>query len=208
MAFCNSCGAAVTDGTRFCNKCGAAIAGSSTPAVTAPAPMAPPPSTGGSSALKIILIIIAVIVGIGLLGMVTCGIVLHRIAKSAHVSQNGDNVKVETPFGSVETNKDPVQAAKDLGVDIYPGAVPQKNGTASMSFGSMHTVTGTFETTDSGEKVCDFYKSKLPAGTTTSSDPNRCNIISGDQQNMITINVQPSGDATRFVIANVSKKAN
>ena len=208
MAFCNSCGAAVTDGTKFCNKCGAAIAaGPSTPGIAATAP-APPPSKGGSSALKIILIILAIIIGIALLAMVTCGIVIHRIAKSAHVSQNGDNVKVETPFGSVETNKDPAQAAKDLGVDIYPGAVPQKNGTASMSFGSMHTVTGTFETTDSGEKVCEFYKSKLPAGTTTSSDPNRCNIISGDAQNMITINVQPSGDATRFVIANVSKKTN
>jgi CRISPR/Cas system CMR subunit Cmr4 (Cas7 group RAMP superfamily) len=170
--------------------------------------MAPPPSKGGSSALKIILIIIAVIVGMGVLAMVTCGIVIHRAVKSAHISQNGDNVKVETPFGSVETNKDPAQTAKDLGVDIYPGAVAQKNGTASMSFGSMHTVTATFETTDTGEKVCDFYKSKLPAGTTTSSDPNRCNIISGDPQNMITINVQPSGDSTKFVIANVSKKAN
>jgi hypothetical protein len=209
MAFCNKCGATVTDGTSFCNKCGAAIpAGPSVPGATAPTYTALPPSKGGSGALKIILIIVAVIVGIGVLGMVTCGIVIHRIAKNAHVSQNGDNVKVETPFGSVETNKDPAQAAKDLGVDIYPGAVAQKNGTASMTFGSMHTVTGTFETTDSGEKVCEFYKSKLPAGTTTSSDPNRCNIISGDPQNMITINVQPSGDATKFVIANVSKKTN
>ena len=25
MAFCNSCGAAITQGTRFCSKCGAAI---------------------------------------------------------------------------------------------------------------------------------------------------------------------------------------
>lgn len=207
MAFCNSCGAAVTDGTRFCNKCGAAVpAGPSTPGVTAP--VTPPPSKGGSSALKIILIIIAVIVGIALLAMVTCGIVIHRAVKNAHISQNGDNVKVETPFGSVETNKDPAQTAKDIGVEIYPGAVAQKNGTASMSFGSMHTVTASFETTDPGEKVCDFYKSKLPNGTTTSSDPNRCNIISSDQQNMITINVQPSGDVTKFVIANVSKKAN
>jgi len=211
MAFCNSCGATVTDGTRFCNKCGAAIpAGPSAPGVTAAAYTAPPPSKGGSSALKIILIIIAVIVGIGVLGMVTCGIVIHRAVKNAHITQNGDNVKVETPFGSVETNKDPAQMAKDLGVEIYPGAVAQKNGTASMSFGNMHTVTGTFETPDSGEKVCDFCKSKLPAAstTTTSSDLNRCSIISGDQQNMITINVQPSGDITKLVIANVSKKTN
>ncbi len=209
MAFCNSCGATVTDGTKFCNKCGAAIpAGPSTPGITTTAPMAPPPSKGGSSALKIILIILAVIVGIALLGMVTCGIVIHRIAKSAHVSQNGDNVKVETPFGSMETNKDPAQTAKDLGVEIYPGAVATKNGTASMSFGSMHTVTATFESSDSVDKVCDFYKTKFPSSTMTTSDQNHCTIMSGDQQNMITITAQANGDTTKLVIANVSKKAN
>ena len=209
MAFCNSCGATVTDGTRFCNKCGAAIpAGPSAPGVTAAAYTAPPPSKGGSSALKIILIIIAVIVGIGVLGMVTCGIVIHRAVKNAHITQNGDNVKVETPFGSVETNKDPAQMAKDLGVEIYPGAVAQKNGTASMSFGNMKTVTATFEISDSVDKVCDFYKTKFPSSTMTTSDQNHCTIMSGDQQNMITITAQSNGDTTKLVIANVSKKTN
>jgi uncharacterized membrane protein YvbJ len=93
MAFCNKCGATVTDGTKFCNKCGAAIpSGPSAPGVPATAYTAPPPSKGGSSALKIILIIIAVIVGIGVLGMVTCGIVIHHAVKNAHITQNGDNV--------------------------------------------------------------------------------------------------------------------
>jgi len=208
MAFCNSCGATVTDGTKFCNKCGSPIpAGPSAPAVTAAAPLAPPPSKGGSSALKIILIILAVIIGIALLGMVTCGIVIHRIAKSAHVSPNGE-VKVETPFGSMETNKDPAQAAKDLGVEIYPGAVAQKNGTATMTFGNMHTVTATFETGDSVDKVCDFYKAKFPSSTMTTSDQTHCTIMSGDQQNMITITAQANGGTTKLVIANVSKKAN
>jgi len=208
MAFCNSCGATVTDGTKFCNKCGLPIpAAPSTPAVTAPAPLAPPPSKGGSSALKIILIILAVIFGIVLLGMVTCGIVIHRIAKSAHVSPNGE-VKVETPFGSMETSQDPAQAAKDLGVEIYPGAVAQKNGTATMSFGNMHTVTASFESSDSVDKVCDFYKAKFPSSAMTTSDQSHCTIMSGDQLNMTTITVQASGDTTKLVIAKVTKKAN
>src|SRR5208337_3386266 len=202
MAFCNSCGATLNDGTKFCNKCGAAVpAGPAVPGVTAtapPAPLAPPPSKGGSSALKIILIIVAVIIGLGIL----------RIAKSAHVTQHGDNVKVETPFGSMEINKDPEQAAKDLGVEVYPGAQAQKNGTATMTFGNMRTVTATFEISDSVDKVCDFYKAKFPSSTMTTSDQNHCTIMSGDQQNMITITVQASGDTTKLVIANVSKKTN
>jgi len=209
MAFCNSCGATVTDGTKFCNKCGSPVpAGPSAPGATATAPPAPPPSKGGSSTLKIILIVVAVIIGLGILGIATVGFIGYRIAKSAHISQNGDNVKVETPFGSMETNKDPAQAAKDLGVEIYPGAVPQKNGTATMTFGNMHTVTATFESSDSVDKVCDFYKAKFPSSTMTTSDQNHCTIMSGDQQNMITITAQSNGDSTKLVIANVSKKAN
>jgi len=212
MAFCNSCGATLNDGTKFCNKCGAAVpAGPAVPGVTAtapPAPLAPPPSKGGSSALKIILIIVAVIIGLGILGIATVGFIGYRIAKSAHVTQHGDNVKVETPFGSMETNKDPEQAAKDLGVEVYPGAQAQKNGTATMTFGNMRTVTATFEISDSVDKVCDFYKAKFPSSTMTTSDQNHCTIMSGDQQNMITITVQASGDTTKLVIANVSKKTN
>src|SRR6266568_2175080 len=68
MAFCNSCGATLSAGTKFCNKCGAAVAAAApTPGVT---PASVPPTTGGSSALKIILIVVAVIVGIGILGVV------------------------------------------------------------------------------------------------------------------------------------------
>jgi len=207
MAFCNSCGAALNAGTKFCNKCGATVpAGPTAPGVTSsPLPPAPPPSKGGSSALKIILIILAVIIGIGLLGMVTCGIVLHRIAKSAHVSQKGDNVKIETPFGNISAN-DPDQGIKELGVDVYPGAQVQKEGTASATLFGVHTVTANFVSSDPVEKVCDFYKSKFPNATVASSDQAHCSIVSGEQGNSMSINIQSGGDGSRFQIVTVSKK--
>src|SRR5579859_7473923 len=105
MAFCNTCGATLNPGTKFCNKCGAAIApGAETPAVapTAPVPAPAPVPTGGGSALKVILIVVVIIVGIGILGIATVGIIGYRIAKNSRVNQNGDHVKLETPFGSVE----------------------------------------------------------------------------------------------------------
>src|SRR5271167_4783822 len=115
MAFCNSCGATLTPGTRFCNKCGApqlasapAIAAPGvTPAAPAPGPIPPPVATGGSSALKIILIVIAAFVVIGVLVVGAFSFFVYRVAKSAHVSQQGDHVKAETPFGTFETSKDP-----------------------------------------------------------------------------------------------------
>src|SRR5438270_1587616 len=215
MAFCNSCGAALNPGTKFCNKCGAAAsagpvtatpiaAGQPTLSVT-PAPQTP--STGGSSALKIILIVIAIIIGLGILSVGAFSFFIYRVAKNAHVSQNGDHVKLDTPFGSVETSKDPAQAAKDLGIDVYPGAEVQKNGASSASFGNIRTVTASFQTSDSMEKVCEFYKSRFPRAMTTSSDQNRCSIVSHDQKNAVTINIETEGDTTKFQISSVTKKS-
>jgi flagellar basal body-associated protein FliL len=205
MAFCNSCGATLAPGTKFCNKCGATVAGAPSAQSPTPVAAAPAPSTGGSSALKIVLIVVAVIIGIGILGVATVGIVGYRIAKSAHVRQEGGNVKVETPFGNVETTNDPAQTAKELGVDVYPGAEIQKNGTATTTFGSVHSASASFTSSDSVDKVCAFYKSRISNPMVTSSDNNRCTFVSNDSKNMITINVENSGDATKIQITNVSK---
>ena len=214
MAFCNSCGATLNPGMKFCNKCGAPQADAVAAAGATPAPPAtvmapaPPPSTGGGSALKIILIVVAVIVGIGILGMVTCGVVVRRALKNSHVSQQGDSVKADTPFGTFATSKDPEQIAKDLGVDLYPGAEMQKDASASVTMGSIHTVTAVLESSDSVDKVCAFYKERFPNATVTSSDQNRCNLVSNDQKNMVTINISSDGDSTKLQITNVSKKSN
>jgi hypothetical protein len=206
MAFCNSCGAPLNEGTKFCNKCGAAASGAPA-AIAQPIAPGPPASKGGSSALKIILIVVGVFVLIGVLGMVTCGIVIHRAIKSAKVSQKGDNVKVETPFGNMETSTDPDKTAEELGVEIYPGAQVQKAGTASVTFGSLHTVTANFESSDSVDKICDFYRQKFPSAQVASSDQTHCSIVSGDKGNSTTISVQSSGDGSRFTIVTMTKKS-
>jgi zinc-ribbon domain len=211
MAFCNSCGATLDAGTKFCNKCGAAVAAPPLAASATPAAPMPPaqPAAGGSSALKIILIVIAIIVGLGIISVGAFSFFVYRVAKSArdkvHVTQEGDQVKIDSPLGSFSANN-AEQATKDLGVDIYPGSQAEKNGNASVAFGNIHTVTASYESSDSLDKVCAFYKSKFPNAMTTSSDQNRCTIISNDPNGMITINIETNGDATKFQISNVNKK--
>jgi len=206
MAFCNSCGAQLAEGTKFCSKCGSAVTGA--PAVTSqPIAPGPPPSSGSSSALKIVLMIVGVIVFIGILGMVTCGIIVHRAIKSAKVSQKGDNVKIETPFGNMETSSDPQKTAEELGIEIYPGAQVQKAGTASVTFGSIHTVTANFESSDSVDKVCDFYRSKFPGAAVQSSDQTHCSIVASSLGTSTTINADSSGGGSRFQIVAVTKKS-
>lgn len=212
MAFCNSCGSTLTTGTRFCNKCGAPIVASTIPgAATAATPVPPatvaypPPPPQSSNALKVVLIVVGVVVLMGILGIASLGLFGWRMAHRAHIRQDGDNVKVDTPFGSVETTKDPSEAARNLGVDLYPGADIRKNGSATASFGGMRTASLTSETSDSVAKVSEFYKAKFPNAMVSTSDENRCTIISNDHNNMVTINIQAEGDKTKIQINNVHK---
>jgi hypothetical protein len=176
--------------------------------------MTPPPVTpaagsgGGSGALKIILIVIAVLAILVIAAGGACFYVVHRVKNAvnqSHVQQDGDNVKVETPFGKIQSTKDPNQVIKDLGVDVYPGAEVQKEGASSASFGSIHTVSAKFESSDSLDKVCSFYKEKFPSAQTSTSDSNRCTIVSNDQKNMVTIHIEPNGDGSKFQITTVTR---
>ena len=203
MAFCNSCGATVDASTKFCNKCGAAVPGA---AATPSIPIPPPQSGQGSNAVKVILIVVAVIVGLGILGIGTAAFLLHKTISQSHIEERNGNVRVETPFGTVESSEDTDDATRNLGVEVYPGAKALK-GTASVAtIGGMHTAAAEFETSDSPDKVAEFYKSQLPKANFVSSDGDHYGIMSTDKKNMITINIEPQNGKTRIHIANVSGK--
>ncbi|MFZ0771660.1 MAG: zinc ribbon domain-containing protein [Candidatus Sulfotelmatobacter sp.] len=214
MAFCNSCGATITPGTRFCSKCGAPILASTLPpspaaaaSPAAPAVSVPPAPTQGGGALKVILIVVGLIVLLGIVGVASLRIFAWRVAHHSRVHQEGNNVKVETPFGNIETTKDPAQAARNLGVDLYPGAEFLQDGSASVTFGGVHTVSLRSESSDSVDKVASFYKAKFPNAMVTTSSAGRCTIVSNDNKSMITINIEADGDKTRIQITNVTHKS-
>jgi hypothetical protein len=201
MAFCNSCGKPLVPGTKFCNQCGATVSGASAPSAIA----APPAKSGG--ALKVVLIVVAVIVGLGIFAVAGFSYFVYHVAKNSHVRQEGNNMKVDTPFGSIESSQDPEKISKDLGIDIYPGAQMQKNGAVDSTFGKMHTVTAMFETGDSADQVCGFYKSRVANAALVNTQTANCNFVSNDQKNMITINVQSTSGTTRIQITSITKKS-
>ena len=215
MAFCNKCGTTITQGTRFCNQCGAPILASGFPS-SAPGPSSATPTPtpaatqgapqGGSHTLRVVLIVVGALIVIGVLGLGALTFVGIHMAKRSRVHTEGDRVKVETPFGTVESSKDAEQAAKNLGVDIYPGAEVQKEGASSAAFGNMRTVNATFESSDSVDKVCSFYKSRFPNATVSASEENHCSIVSTAPPNVITINVESRGSGAKFQISSVIKK--
>jgi flagellar basal body-associated protein FliL len=207
MAFCNSCGATLDSGAKFCNKCGTTQPGVAavTPVFTAPAD-SPAVAAKNSGALKIILIVVAVVVGLGILGIAAVSFVGYRIASHSRVHNDNGNVRVETPFGTVNTTTNPDEAARNLGIDVYPGAEVVKGTTSDMTMGNMHTATADFESSDPASAVAEFYKSKVPNANVVSSSGDHYAIISTDKKNMLSINIEPKNGRTRIHIAKVSGK--
>jgi len=204
--FCSKCGAPLSSSTGFCSACGTPIG---TDAVTPPAGPAPPPAYSAaatappsgypgayppppkSSALKIILIVIAVVFVLGALGVAAIGFTAWRVAKSVKVNTGSNGVSVSVPGGGTFSAGDDAGSDVDLGVPVYPGAEREKGG-VQMSSASASMVMAHFSTSDSVSQVSDFYKSKIGDGVQVASNNDGTVITSPpDSQDKITITVAP-----------------
>ncbi|MGA8492168.1 MAG: zinc ribbon domain-containing protein [Terriglobales bacterium] len=201
MAFCNSCGTNLEAGARFCPKCGAVVPMAAAISSAPPVPATPPQ---GNNALKVILIVVAVIVVLGILGIGTLTFVVRRVAHNSHINHENGNVRVETPFGTVQSTNNPDEAVRNLGINPYPGAHVVKGSSATVA--GMHTVSAEFESDDPAQKVMAFYSQQLPNATVTTQDQNRFTLVSTDNKNIVTIHIEPRDGKTRISIANVSGK--
>jgi len=219
-SFCTKCGAALSPDTAFCTACGApagaaAIApgappsGNYTYAASPAVQQVAPPSSGGSSAVKIILIVLAVFIGLGVIGASIFAFTVWRVSRAIHVDGNGSNVTVHTPGGAFSTSASKTYTAEELGTDIYPGA---QNGHGSMKMdlptGSM--VTGVFETGDSKDQVLEYYKGKLGSGASVMDTPETAIVTlthGQDESVMVTITQKTSQDNGKTKIAIVHTKS-
>ena len=209
MAFCTSCGASIDAAARFCTQCGASAASASvttTPAASAgaaaaqPAPIQPRPAQG-SNAVKIILIIVVVIIGLGILGSMAAFFALRKMARSVRVDSSTGSTRVETPFGTVATD-DANEVAKQLGVDVYPGARSLK-GSSSVSFAGMKVASARFESDDAPAKVMEFYRRRFPRSNINVADDNQKTVVFSNDQGMIAIKIHSRGDGSLIEISRV-----
>src|SRR6185437_15798302 len=86
-----------------------------------------------------------------------------------HQSGNGDDVRVETPFGSVHVTHSQDGHPQSAGIPLYPGAVPMSghdNAVVDLSSDmvdkDLHIVAGKWKSSDSIDKVRKFYETKYP----------------------------------------------
>jgi flagellar basal body-associated protein FliL len=167
-------------------------------------PSAAPVPAQSSGALKIILIILAIVIGLIIVAGGSCIYFVHRAVNKMHVNEKNGEVSIDTPFGSLNSTADPNQAARDTGVAAYPGATVQKNGAANMNIGKMHTATVTYESDDPPATVADFYKSKFPNATMTSGENGRYSLLSGAKDDLTTITIEPRDGKTQIAVARIT----
>jgi len=207
-SFCAKCGAESSPDKQFCTACGAPLAAPT--AVGASAQPAAAPANSGSSAVKIILIIVAIFVVLCVIGAGIAGYTMWRVSRAFHVSGPGGQVTMSTPNGTLTANPSESYSASELGTDPYPGAQSHKGGMRmNMPSGSM--VTAVFVTSDSKDKVLAFYKEKLgsAASIIDTQEGAILTLSTGQQESvMVTISSKSSENDGKTRIAIVHTKNN
>jgi hypothetical protein len=167
-----------------------------------------PPAKSGGGALKVILIVLAILIGLGILGAGAVGFVVWRVAHSLHVNGKDGQITMNTPSGSVTASAESNFTADELGTDIYPGAQNVRGG-MRMNLPTGSIISGVFVTSDSKDKVLAFYKSKLGSGASVfDSDTSAMISLKKDSHEniMVTISARPSENNGKTKISIVHTK--
>ena len=159
--------------------------GSAPPVAGYPPVQAYPPAQQKSSggALKIILIVIAVVVGLGVIVGSFAVYSFYRVAHAVKASVQTDskgNSTVSMLGGSISAGKDISISAEDLGVPLYPGALRGEGGMhMTLPTGSM--VSAVYVTDDPVSAVVAFYKGKLGENESDMDTDNGSVLSSGKE---------------------------
>ena len=205
--FCTKCGSALPDGSSFCTGCGTPVgtAVAQTPGA-APLPVAPPQ---GTSALKIILIIVGAFVGFGILSAAVILFGVWKVGRSVKVDpRSPDRLSITTPMGNMTMGTQKEVSEAEVGVPLYPNAKREEgNLQISTPDGSMSTYV--FKTSDSPAQVIEFYRGKLGSQTSFVETPEGGMITSakGDKEGyMITVG-RDGGKTAITIIRGRTEKA-
>jgi hypothetical protein len=170
---------------------------------------AAPPAGSGSGVLKILLIVVGVVVGLGMLSAIVFMFGVWRVSRALHVNHAGDAVTVSTPNGTITAGNTAAVSEADLGVSIYPGAARQEGG-IQINSGNGSMVTVIYATSDPVGKVVDFYKGKLGENTSVIESGSGAVITSGrENKEGLVITVGPDSSSvgqTKIAIMRTKNK--
>lgn len=224
--FCTKCGSPLGEGMQFCTGCGATVgeplapvAQPVAPVAPAPVPVAPAaakPATSSSPVLKIVLIVLAVFVLLGLLSAGACVYMVYRAKQKMRQFEHQVQTTFPTPSGSRQDHtypQNPGQSSTqsagpviDLGLPVYPGATPTGSGT-NMTIGTNTVKSQDYLTGDSTDQVVAFYKEKLGSNAMVTQNGAQAFLQLAGSNGYVNIAIAPDSPSgkTRFKISSVGK---
>jgi hypothetical protein len=151
-----------------------------------PVAAAPPPKQG-SSALKIILIVVGIFVCLGVLAAGVVGYGIYKVAHAVKTAANGQ-ISISAPGGGFSATTTQSVSSSDLGIAVYPGATEGKGG-LHMTIAGKSMVSANFLTSDSKDQVIAFYKDKAgPSAQVMTTDAGgMINVTNGNDTLSITV---------------------
>ena len=198
----------------ICAKCGAPVAAAPTQPIPpnvqqAAVYAAPQPAKSSGGALKVILIILAIVFGIGVLGAGGLGFMAWRASKLIAANNKSNEALFSIPgLGSISTGNDATADPSQLGAPVYPGAVQEKGavsvGTSAAAVAEAHFTTG-----DPMSQVVDFYTSNMPGAILASTAGATVLNAGPSATDRVTVTISPGSGSdagkTSIVIVRTTK---
>ena len=143
----------------------------------------------GSSALKIILIIVGIFVVIGVIVVGVVGYGIYRVAHTIKKDATTGQISLNTPGGAFSANTSNTITESDLGIAIYPGAAQAKGG-LRMNIAGKSMVSANFLTADSKDQVIAFYKDKVgPTAQSIMTDNGAQFVAAASNGDTVTVSI-------------------
>jgi hypothetical protein len=183
----------------------------------APAAVAAAPAAkSGSPIVKIILIVLAVLIFLGLLSAASCVYFIYRTKQKVTQIQKQVQATFPMQVGTREVHPQPVAPAAapappagpvvDTGVATYPGATPWGGG-SQVSTGTASMKAQEYTTSDSVDQVLAFYKDKLgpTAMVTQSGGQAVVQVLGANGETTVAIKPDSSSGKTHITINTIGK---
>jgi hypothetical protein len=172
-------------------------------AAAAPAPAAAKKSGG---ALKLVLIVLGVLFVLGIVGVGAVAYIAKRaISNAVQTDASGNVASVNIGGTKIQALKDPALVAREMGVEVFPGATPEGNSASSFTIGGVTTMHAQFSTSSSMDEVFDFYKAQYPDASMFDQPESKMLTRGTEDKELLTINVTTQEDKTLIHVTRITK---
>ncbi|MGH9518759.1 MAG: hypothetical protein ACRD2D_03885 [Terriglobales bacterium] len=181
MGQCTHCGAEVETGAAVCPEC-------ATP---------PPRHTRWYPGRRVVMGLLGTIAAVALIFVLA---MVYFIRHTTIVTTGKNGSRVEAPSVTVTTDANPALLAKQLGLQMYPGATDAKGAQAEMNNSTIITVS--FRTKDSARRVIGFYHVRYPDATVKAEGKGAV-LVLVSLRDTLTIKANPSGGVTEVQVSDI-----